>query len=49
MGGEDSYHPRELRLFKNRPPLGFDDLQGDPDQSLQLTQDSSGTVEYPVK
>ncbi|XP_064383353.1 PITH domain-containing protein 1-like [Halichondria panicea] len=49
IGGEDEYHPRELRLFKNRPPLGFDDLRGEPDQSIQLSRDTAGTLEYPVK
>ena len=49
VGGEDDHHPKELRLFKNRPPLGFDDLRGEPDQSLQLARESNGTVEYPVK
>ncbi len=49
IGGEDEYHPRELRLFKNRPALGFDDIQGEPDQLIQLSRDSTGTLEYPVK
>ena len=49
IGGENEHHPRELRLFKNRPPLGFDALQGESDQSIQLSQDSTGTLEYPVK
>ncbi len=49
IGGEDEYHPKELRLFKNRPPLGFDDLRGEPDQSIQLSRDTAGTLEYPVK
>lgn len=49
IGGEDDYHPRELRLFKNRPALGFDDIQGEPDQCIQLSRDTTGTVEYPVK
>lgn len=49
IGGEEDYHPRELRLFKNRPALGFDDVRGEPDQRLQLSRDSTGTVEYPVK
>ena len=36
--------------FKNRPPLGFDELAGEPDQALQLSRDSSrDSIEYPVK
>lgn len=35
--------------FKNRPPLGFDELQGEPEQTLQLVQDHDASVEYKVK
>ena len=35
--------------FRNRPPLGFDELQGEPDQTLQLVPDHDGSVEYKVK
>ena len=35
--------------FKNRPPLGFEELQGEADQTLELSSESSRVVEYPVK
>jgi hypothetical protein len=35
--------------FKNRPPLGFDEVRGKADQTLQLIEDSDGSVEYKLK
>jgi len=35
--------------FKNRPPLGFEELQGEADQVLELSNESSRVVEYPIK
>ena len=35
--------------FKNRPPLGFDEVRGEPDQVIQLVEDNDGSVEYKVK
>ena len=34
--------------FKNRPPNGLDQVQGSPEQSIQLTHDTNGSVEYPI-
>ncbi|CAI8040144.1 PITH domain-containing protein 1 [Geodia barretti] len=48
IGGEDEQHPKELRLFKNRPPNGFDQVQGQPEQTIQLSHDYTGSVEYPT-
>ena len=43
-----SFHPSPLlSRFKNRPPLGFDELQGEADQTIQLHQ--GATLEYPIK
>lgn len=49
LGGEERQHPRELRLFKNRQPQGFDQLGGEPEQVLAVSRDDSGTLEYPIK
>ena len=38
-----------MSSFKNRPPLGFDELSGEPEQAFELSQHSSEAVEYPVK
>ncbi len=42
-------HCLHLSSFKNRPPLGFEELGGEPEQALQLAQGSSATLEYPTK
>lgn len=49
IGGEDQYHPRQMKLYKNRPPLGFDELGGEADQAFELSRGASDAVEYPVK
>ena len=48
MGEEGPQHPREVRLFKNRQPQGFDQLGGEPEQVIQIAQ-QSGSTEYQVK
>lgn len=35
--------------YKNRPPLGFDELGGEADQAFELSRGASDAVEYPVK
>jgi len=35
--------------FKNRPPMGFDELGGEAEQVLELAHDATGHLEYPVK
>ncbi len=35
--------------FKNRPPLGFDQLGGEPDQVIPVTRDNSASIDYPLK
>ena len=35
--------------FKNRPPMGFDELGGEAEQVLELAHDPTGHLEYPVK
>lgn len=48
IGGENEHHPKELRLFKNRPPNGFDQVEGEAEQTIQLSHDYTGLVEYPT-
>ena len=49
IGGGGDTHPSELRIFKNRPLLGFDEVRGPPDQVIELTHDETAQVEYTVK
>ena len=35
--------------FKNRPPMGFDELGGEPEQVLELAHDTTGRLEYLLK
>ena len=38
-----------LDSYKNRPPLGFDELGGVCDQAFELTRSASDAVEYQAK
>jgi len=49
IGGEEDTHPDEVRLFKNRPKMTFDDASAEPDQKFSLVRDTDGTVEYKTK
>ena len=49
IGGEGEQHPSKMRLFKNRPKMSFDDAAAVPDQEFELSRDSDGSVEYPIK
>lgn len=49
IGGEDSQHPKDLKIFKNRPLLGFDAVMGEADQTVELSKDYNGSIEYPLK
>merc|ERR1711973_233267 len=46
IGGEDSYHPAKMRLFKNRPHMTFDDAASEPDQEFDMQPDHVGALEY---
>ena len=35
-----------LHRFKNRPPNGFDQVEGEAEQTIQLSRDYTGSVEY---
>ena len=37
-----------LHRFKNRPPNGFDQVEGEAEQTIQLGHDYNGSVEYPT-
>lgn len=49
IGGTDGEHPSEVRLFKNRPFMTFDDAKAEPDQTFELHEDHDGTLEYSTK
>jgi len=49
IGGEEDTHPDEVRLFKNRSNMTFDDAKAEPDQKFSLVRDPDGTVEYKTK
>jgi len=38
-----------MRLFKSKLRMTFDDIECEPDQEFDVTYDSNGTIEYPVK
>jgi len=38
-----------MRLFKSKLRMTFDDIGCGPDQEFDVTYDSNGTLEYPVK
>ncbi|XP_002737581.1 PITH domain-containing protein 1-like [Saccoglossus kowalevskii] len=49
IGGEDDSHPSQMKLFKNRPKMTFDDAGGEPDQVFEMHPDNTGQLEYATK
>uniref|UniRef100_A0A1I7XSQ1 PITH domain-containing protein n=1 Tax=Heterorhabditis bacteriophora TaxID=37862 RepID=A0A1I7XSQ1_HETBA len=49
MGEQDESHPAKIRLFKDRPMMSFDDCSIEPDQEIDLKQDPTGSIDYPLK
>ncbi|OQV20164.1 PITH domain-containing protein 1 [Hypsibius exemplaris] len=50
VSGEDGdSHPSTMRLYKNRPEMGFDDTSLTPDQEFEMQRDPAGDIEYGVK
>lgn len=49
IGGEHGKHPAEMRLFKNRPYMTFDDANAKADQTFELHEDNDGSLEYSTK
>ena len=49
IGGEDDTHPSEMRLYKNRPAMSFDDAAAEADQTFDLQPDHEGKLEYHTK
>jgi hypothetical protein len=46
IGANDDSHPKKVRLFKNRPKMTFDDVNGKADQEFELEKDLQGLIEY---
>ncbi|XP_062507402.1 PITH domain-containing protein 1-like [Corticium candelabrum] len=49
IGGEGNSHPSEVRLYKNRPGMTFEDTVAEPDETFQLYEDRNGTTEYATR
>ncbi|EDO35017.1 predicted protein [Nematostella vectensis] len=49
IGGEGGEHPSEVKLFKNRPAMTFDDAGSEAEQSFELHEDRNGSLEYATK
>ncbi|KAH9406416.1 PREDICTED: PITH domain-containing protein 1-like [Rhagoletis zephyria] len=49
IGGEDETCPKHIKIYKNRPDMSFDDCVAEADQEFEIMQDSTGTLEYPLK
>ncbi|RWS28629.1 hypothetical protein B4U80_05821 [Leptotrombidium deliense] len=58
IGGENGSHPSSQSLsifeltpfrYKNRPRMTFDETSAIPDQQFELTHDTQGINEYPIK
>ncbi|XP_018009932.1 PITH domain-containing protein GA19395 [Hyalella azteca] len=48
VGGPGEIHPTKVRLFKGNY-RGFDEVQGEADQEIELHPDSKGVKEYSIK
>lgn len=46
IGANDDSHPRQVKLFKNRPKMTFDDVTAKCDQEFELEKDLTGSIEY---
>jgi len=49
VGGPDDSHPTEVKLFKNREGMTFDEAGSEPEQKFELVIDQYGVHEYPIK
>ncbi|XP_032453049.1 PITH domain-containing protein 1 [Nasonia vitripennis] len=49
VGGPDDSHPSEVKLYKNREGMTFDEAGSEPDQKFELIMDQYGVHEYPIK
>ncbi|CAG0909867.1 unnamed protein product [Cyprideis torosa] len=51
IGGEGECHSKRLRMFKNKPGLGFDDMGLKADQEIELPKPQPGQdfQEFPLK
>jgi hypothetical protein len=50
IGPNDGSHPFNAKLFKNKPHMTFDQVNGvECDQEISLAQDTEGEISYPLK
>ncbi|XP_077991272.1 PITH domain-containing protein 1-like [Glandiceps talaboti] len=49
IGGEDDSHPSQMKLYKNRSKMTFDDTGSEPDQVFEMHPDKTGQLEYATK
>ncbi|XP_064624963.1 PITH domain-containing protein GA19395-like [Lineus longissimus] len=49
IGGEGDSHPSQMKLYKNRPRMTFDDTGVPPEQEFDLQPDNKGQLEYATK
>mmetsp|Transcript_20457 Transcript_20457/g.28545 ORF Transcript_20457/g.28545 Transcript_20457/m.28545 type:complete len:210 (-) Transcript_20457:354-983(-) len=50
IGGDDGSAPNSVKLYKNRDDIDFETAEEvEADQEFNLTYDSDGSVQYPVK
>ncbi|CAJ0942004.1 unnamed protein product, partial [Mesorhabditis belari] len=45
----DETSPAKVRLYKNKESMTFDDCSIAPEQEINLKQDTTGVVDYPLK
>lgn len=46
IGANEDSHPKQVKLYKNRPKMTFDDVSAIPDQYFELEKDLTGSIEY---
>ncbi|RNA06633.1 hypothetical protein BpHYR1_037478 [Brachionus plicatilis] len=49
IGENNESHPYNIKLFKNKPFMTFDDVGIECDQEIELVKDPEGIVAYPLK
>ncbi|KAM7536270.1 hypothetical protein Aperf_G00000083605 [Anoplocephala perfoliata] len=48
-GENGESHPSSVAIYKNRPYMTFADTEAEADQCIELHQDPSGEITYPLK
>ena len=49
LGGEDDFHPKTMKLYKNIPHMTFDVTEKEPQQEWVLPRDYNDVIKLPVK